>query len=64
MVADGSHFASSHCVVAIGPERGWSAQEIELFTHAGFKVIGLGDRVVRVEIALVLLMGQLQLLRR
>jgi RsmE family RNA methyltransferase len=64
VVADGSHFASSHVVVAIGPERGWSAQEIELFTQAGFKVIGLGERVVRVEIALVLLMGQLQLLRR
>jgi RsmE family RNA methyltransferase len=61
---DRSRFSDSHVVVAIGPERGWSAQEIELFAQAGFKVIGLGDRVVRVEIALVLLMGQLQLLRR
>jgi 16S rRNA (uracil1498-N3)-methyltransferase len=51
-------------VVAVGPERGWSKSEIELFKNRGFSVVGLGARVMRVEVAMVFLMGQLQLATR
>ncbi len=51
-------------VVAIGPERGWSESEIELFKNSGFSVVGLGARVMRVEVAMVFLLGQLQLATR
>lgn len=50
-------------IIAIGPERGWSDGEIDLFDRCGFHRIGLGDRVVRVELALVFLLGKLDLLR-
>lgn len=49
-------------VLAIGPERGWSEGEVRRFEEAGFRPVGLGERVVRVEVALLLLLGQLQLL--
>lgn len=48
-------------VVALGPERGWSEREIDRLARCGFKVIGLGDRVVRVEIALISILAQLQI---
>ena len=47
----------------MGPERGWSHEEVETFQRAGFGVVGLGERVVRVELALVFLLGKLALLR-
>lgn len=49
-------------VVAIGPERGWSDAEVERFRSAGFAVVGLGERVLRVEVALTFLMGHLEAL--
>ena len=49
--------------MAIGPERGWSDAEVDLFTQHGFTPVGLGERVVRVELALVFLLGKLSLLR-
>lgn len=48
-------------VVALGPERGWSEQEIARFQQCGFTLIGLGARVMRVEIALISLLAQLQI---
>jgi 16S rRNA (uracil1498-N3)-methyltransferase len=50
-------------VVAIGPERGWSEGEVKIFKYSGFSVVGLGERVVRVEVALVFLIGQLRLVQ-
>lgn len=50
-------------IIAIGPERGWSEGEIDVFDRSGFRRVGLGDRVVRVELALVFLLGKLDLLR-
>jgi 16S rRNA (uracil1498-N3)-methyltransferase len=50
-------------IIAIGPERGWSDGEINVFDRCGFHRIGLGERVVRVELALVFLLGKLDLLR-
>jgi len=55
---------SVEATLAVGPEPGWSAQEVSLFTEMGFAHVGLGQRVVRVEVALGLLLGQLQALSK
>lgn len=55
------HSASRWCL-AIGPEGGWQAHEVELFQAAGFEVLGLGPRILRVETALPVLAGQVSLL--
>lgn len=34
-------------VVAIGPEGGWSKQELEIAVNAGFKMVSLGKRILR-----------------
>lgn len=49
-------------VVAVGPESGWSHREVADFEARGFQRVGLGPRVMRVEIALVFLLGQLRVL--
>ena len=49
-------------MVAIGPERGWSEGEVSVFAEQGFVVVGLGERVLRVEIAVTFLVGQLDAL--
>ena len=56
------HSSNTAAVVAIGPERGWSSREIELLEAQGFRLTGLGERVLRVEVALTFLLGQLELL--
>jgi 16S rRNA (uracil1498-N3)-methyltransferase len=61
--ADAPRLKDAPAIVAIGPERGWSDGEIESFRNAGFEVLGLGERVVRVELALVFLLGRLTMLR-
>jgi RsmE family RNA methyltransferase len=40
-------------VVALGPERGWSAAERNLLRASGFQLVHLGERVLRVETACV-----------
>lgn len=50
-------------VVAFGPEAGWTPAELERFRELGFSVVGLGERILRVETALVFLLGQIALLR-
>ena len=47
-------------VVAIGAETGWSEYEIEQFQKAGFVPVSLGDRILRVETALTVLVGGIQ----
>jgi RsmE family RNA methyltransferase len=39
--------------VAVGPERGWSDAERALLRDAGFRLVHLGERVLRVETACV-----------
>lgn len=53
---------SDHAVIAVGPEPGWSVTELEIFEELNFTRVGLGPRVMRVEIALSFLLGQLQVL--
>ena len=55
-------FDSSEIVLAVGPEPGWSSDELTTLEGLGFMKVGLGPRVVRVEVALGLLLGQLQAL--
>jgi RsmE family RNA methyltransferase len=40
-------------VVAVGSERGWTEEEQRVLREAGFRVSGLGDRVLRTETAAV-----------
>jgi 16S rRNA (uracil1498-N3)-methyltransferase len=43
----------SPAVLAIGPERGWSAPERDQLRNAGFELVHLGERVLRVETACI-----------
>jgi RsmE family RNA methyltransferase len=40
-------------VLALGAERGWSGRERDTLREAGFRLAGLGERVLRVETASV-----------
>ena len=42
---------SRSAVLAVGPERGWSDKERELFEHAGFLRLSMGNRALRTETA-------------
>ena len=48
--------------VSIGPESGWSEAERKRFIEMGFLPVSLGIRTLRVETALAVMLGQLQLL--
>ncbi|MEN9797235.1 MAG: hypothetical protein RL653_931 [Pseudomonadota bacterium] len=51
--------ASRRVVLAIGPEGGWVPFEVELLRRAGFQPFSLGARILRTEVALPVLLGQL-----
>ncbi|NDV60842.1 16S rRNA (uracil(1498)-N(3))-methyltransferase [Puniceicoccales bacterium CK1056] len=72
-VYEGSERLSAVCLppdtpvcLAIGPERGWNANDRSLLVDAGFQLVSLNERVLRVETAVVtglaLLMGRLGVL--
>lgn len=50
-------------VVALGPEAGWNSFEISKFLAASAALVDLGPRILRVEIALGMLVGQIEALR-
>lgn len=50
-------------VLAIGPEGGWVPFEVELLERHGFHPVTVGPRVLRVETAVPLLIGQVELLK-
>ncbi len=45
--------AGQRCLMAIGPEGGWNAFELDLFAAHGFHAVGLGVRTLRVDTACV-----------
>ena len=55
--AEGSIFhlspTNKQIVITIGPERGWSDRERDLFEKAGFLRLSMGDRALRTETACV-----------
>ena len=50
--------------LAIGPEGGWIARELDTFAARGFTAVSLGAPILRVEAAVAAALGQLVLLRR
>jgi 16S rRNA (uracil1498-N3)-methyltransferase len=42
---------TSACVLAVGPEGGWSARDRAVLQHAGFQGLRLGPRILRTETA-------------
>jgi RsmE family RNA methyltransferase len=54
----------SPVLVAIGPEGGWIARELETFAARGFTAIRLGAPILRVEAAVTAALAQITLLRR
>ena len=45
-------------LLAVGPEGGWVEPEIVAFEAAGLRAVGLGERILRVETAVALLLGR------
>ena len=43
----------------VGPEGGWTEEEVRIATDAGFKRIGLGKRIYRIETAAVVIAARL-----
>ena len=41
------------CLLAVGPERGWSAGERDTLRESGFTLVHLGERVLRIETATI-----------
>lgn len=50
-----SHQPAESCQLAIGPEGGWTAAELELGRAAGWQAVSLGKRILRIETAAVAL---------
>lgn len=46
-----------HVVVAVGPEGGWTRKEVEMLERFGFERVGLGERVLRTDAAVLVLLG-------
>lgn len=44
-------------ICVVGPEGGFSPQEIRLFQEAGFKTLSMGDRILRWETAALMALG-------
>jgi RsmE family RNA methyltransferase len=50
-------------LLAIGPEGGWNEHELRCLTEQGFAAFNMGGRILHVDTAAAVLLGQLQLLR-
>jgi RsmE family RNA methyltransferase len=51
------------CVLAVGPENGWTAFELEMLEARGFRRISLGPRTLRTDTACVALLGAIGVLQ-
>jgi len=54
---------SDRISLAVGPEAGWSEGDLETLSQAGFVSVGMGERVVRVEVAVTALLSQVMFVR-
>lgn len=49
---------TSHIVLAVGPEGGWMPREVAMLTQDhGFEPVTLGDRILRTDAAVLILLG-------
>lgn len=55
--------ADEEITIAIGPEGGWTARELTSLLQAGGEVFKLSERILRVESATSVALGQLELIR-
>lgn len=55
--------AKERVVLAVGPEGGWVPFELDLLQRKGFVPFSVGPRILRVEVAVPLLLGQIALRR-
>jgi RsmE family RNA methyltransferase len=51
-------------LLAVGPEGGWNDFEVNCFLEQGFAAFSLGSRILHVDTAVTVLLGQLELLRQ
>ena len=51
---------ASSCCLAIGPEGGWTEEEVTLARRAGWQVVALGSRILRIETACLVLAALLR----
>ena len=49
--------APQQIVIAIGPEGGFTVEEVEAARHAGFVPVGLGPRILRTETAALVVLA-------
>jgi 16S rRNA (uracil1498-N3)-methyltransferase len=54
-IAESGHLPLRDRVFAVGPEGGWTEEEVQLAENAGWQVVALGPRTLRVETACVAL---------
>ena len=47
----------SRPLIAVGPEGGWTDEEVELFKEQGFKLFSLGERILRSDTACISLVS-------
>ncbi len=47
------------CVLGIGPEGGWNEFEVEKWLEAGMEMVHIGDRILKVETAVPVLLSRL-----
>jgi 16S rRNA (uracil1498-N3)-methyltransferase len=60
VLRDPAHAAATEFVIVIGPEGGFSAEEIDRARRAGFLPVSLGRRILRVETASLAVIAVLQ----
>lgn len=58
--AAGAGAAPATAAIMIGPEGGFSRDEVHMAEHAGFRVVGLGPRILRTETAALVALAIVQ----
>lgn len=64
LLAMASASAGQRVLLAVGPEGGWNAFELDLLARHGFVTVGLGSRTLRTDTACVALLAMLSEARR